>query len=175
AVEMKATFPLQKPFIGEAVLSIDYKGEINDKLAGFYRSKYIVKGKECHMGTTQFEAVDARRAIPCWDEPAVKAVFELVITAPSNMMVLSNMPHLYKEEVNGQTSWAFAPTPKMSTYLLAWTIGEFECIEQSIKKTHGVRNGQSEDTLVRVFTTEGNKSKASFALDVACKVLPLYE
>ncbi|PWU85270.1 putative aminopeptidase [Trypanosoma cruzi] len=175
AVEMKATFPLQKPFIGEAVLSIDYKGEINDKLAGFYRSKYIVQGKECYMGTTQFEAVDARRAIPCWDEPAVKAVFEMVITAPSNMMVLSNMPHLYKEEVNGQISWAFAPTPKMSTYLLAWTIGEFECIEQSIKKTHGVRNGQPEDTLVRVFTTEGNKSKASFALDVACKVLPLYE
>ncbi|RNF04316.1 aminopeptidase-like protein [Trypanosoma conorhini] len=175
AAEMKVTFPLQQSFVGEAVLSIDYTGCINDKLAGFYRSKYTVKGKECYMGTTQFEAVDARRAIPCWDEPAIKAVFEMIITAPSNMMVLSNMPHQHKEEVGDKIRWTFSPTPKMSTYLLAWTIGEFEYIERRIKKTHGTENGQSEDTLVRVFTPEGKTFKASFALDVACKVLPLYE
>ncbi|KEG07060.1 aminopeptidase [Trypanosoma grayi] len=173
--EMKATFPLQKGFIGEAILSIDYTGAINDKLAGFYRSKYTVNGKDAYMGTTQFEAVDARRALPCWDEPAVKAVFEVVITAPSSMLVLSNMPHCQKEDLGSKTRWSFEPTPKMSTYLLAWTIGEFECIERGIKKTHKVEKGQSEETLVRVFTPEGKKSQASFALDVACRVLPLYE
>ncbi|RNE99040.1 aminopeptidase-like protein [Trypanosoma rangeli] len=175
ASEMKATFLLQTPFIGEAVLSIDYTGEINDRLAGFYRSKYTVKGKECYMGSTQFEPVDARRAIPCWDEPAVKAVFEMIITAPSNLLVLSNMPHRHKEKVGDKIRWTFYPTPKMSTYLLAWAIGEFEYVERRIKKTHGVENGQPEDTLVRVFTPEGKTPKASFALDVACQVLPLYE
>ncbi|KAG8341496.1 Peptidase family M1 ERAP1 like C terminal domain [Trypanosoma vivax] len=173
--EMKATFPLQKPFIGEAILSIDYTGTIGDNLTGFYRSKYTVGGKEAYMVTTQFESIDARRALPCWDEPAVKAVFEVSITAPSEMLALSNTPHYKKEAVDGKTRWFFEPTPKMSTYLLAWTVGVFECIEASIKKTHKVPDGEVDRTLVRVFTPEGKKSKASFALEVACQVLPLYE
>ncbi|ORC86065.1 aminopeptidase [Trypanosoma theileri] len=173
--EMKAVFPLKNSFSGEAILSIDYTGIINDKLAGFYRSKYVANRKDSYMGTTQFEAVDARRAIPCWDEPAVKAVFEMIITAPSNMLVLSNMPHCKKENLGTQTRWFFEPTPKMSTYLLAWTIAEFDSIQRTIKKTHKNINGEVEETLVRVFTPQGKKSQASFALDVACKVLPLYE
>ncbi|EAN79326.1 aminopeptidase, putative [Trypanosoma brucei brucei TREU927] len=172
---MKATFSLHKAFQGEATLSIDYTGIINDKLAGFYRSKYTVNGKESYMGTTQFEAVDARQAIPCWDEPAVKAVFEIIITAPSHLMVLSNTPSYKKEVVDDKTRWFFEPTPKMSTYLLAWTIGVFECIERRIQKVHKGAGGQTEETIIRVFTPEGKKSKASFALDVASKVLPLYE
>nr|CCC94954.1 putative aminopeptidase [Trypanosoma congolense IL3000] len=172
---MKATFPLHKAFQGEAILSINYTGSINDKLAGFYRSKYTVNGKDAYMATTQFESVDARRALPCWDEPEVKAVFEMIITAPSDLMVLSNTPSSKKEFVDGKTRWYFEPTPKMSTYLLAWTIGVFESIEKRIQKVHKGPNGDVEETLVRVFTPEGKKAKAPFALDVACKVLPLYE
>ena len=73
--ELVITF-LQK-ISGKATLSIDFVGQLNDKLVGFYRSKYKYKGKEKYLATTQFEAADARRAFPCWDEPEAKATFDV--------------------------------------------------------------------------------------------------
>jgi puromycin-sensitive aminopeptidase len=77
---------------GMAKMYIDFSGILNDKLKGFYRSKYThPSGEQKYEATTQFEAADARRAFPCWDEPAIKATFEINIIAPGYKTVLSNM------------------------------------------------------------------------------------
>lgn len=88
----KLTFGTTPLKLGSAKLSINYVGELNDKLKGFYRSKYThPNGEERYAATTQFEAADARRALPCWDEPAVKATFDVTIVADESKTVLSNM------------------------------------------------------------------------------------
>ena len=69
--------------VGPARLEIGFTGELNDRLRGFYRSRYTdMNGEERHLATTQFEATDARRAFPCWDEPALKAVFRRYPRSP---------------------------------------------------------------------------------------------
>src|SRR5579864_3298718 len=83
---------LPEKISGRAVLLIDFVGTLNDKLVGFYRSKYEYKGKEKLLATTQFEAADARRAFPCWDEPEAKATFDVTLIADSNLTAISNMP-----------------------------------------------------------------------------------
>ena len=140
-------------------------------MKGFYRAKYTGKdGETAYMGTTQFEAVDARRALPCWDEPCHKATFGVTLTAPKELKCLSNTDVKEQKAVDGDmVQYTFEPTPKMSTYLLAWTIGGLECVQQTIKKTRGG------ETLLRVWAAEGKHEQGAFALEVAAKVLPLYE
>jgi len=88
----KLSFGTEPLKLGSAKLHINYVGELNDKLKGFYRSKYVhPNGEERYAATTQFEAADARRALPCWDEPAVKATFDVTIVADQSKTVLSNM------------------------------------------------------------------------------------
>ena len=78
--------------LGKGKLHIDFTGILNDKLTGFYRSKYIhPNGETCYTATTQFEAADARRCFPCWDEPALKATFDVTLIADKDKTVLSNM------------------------------------------------------------------------------------
>jgi puromycin-sensitive aminopeptidase len=150
---------------GEYNLSIIFSGIINESLRGFYKSKYILDGEEKYIATTQFEATDARRAFPCFDEPAHKAVFEVSLIIPENHTAISNtLPTSIKEHLAGYNIVTFAPTPIMSTYLLAFIIGEFEYIE-----------GKSKDGVqIRVFTTPGKKHQAKFALEVAIKSLEFY-
>lgn len=75
------------------VLNISFTGEINDKMKGLYRSKYTsVSGEEKYAAVTQFEATDARRCFPCWDEPAIKATFDISLIVPPKLESLSNMP-----------------------------------------------------------------------------------
>lgn len=167
--DMRVAVTLSQAVQGEVKLVISYRGTINDKLHGFYRSKYTVRGKEAYMGTTQFEAVDARRALPCWDEPTHKATFNVTLVVPKHLRALSNMPEVSRVEEGDLAVCTFDTTPIMSTYLLAWTIGELEVIERTIKKSRGG------ETLVRVFAPEGKIKQGEFALDCACKVLPLYE
>ena len=166
----RATVALSKEVQGEFTMSVTYAGTMNDKMKGFYRAKYTVRGETAYMGTTQFEPVDARRAFPCWDEPVHKATFDVTLTVPKELRALANMPEKSrKENDNGTVTVAFDRTPIMSTYLLAWTIGELDVIEQTIPKKHGGT------TLVRVFAAEGKVNQGKFALEVACKTLPLYE
>src|SRR5260370_36970840 len=109
-------------------LRIKFRGVLNDKLHGFYRSHYTDAAGQTHMlASTQMEATDARRAFPCWDEPALKASFKITLvvdkplTAISNAGVESERPFGEgKKEVN------FRETIKMSTYLVAFIVGEFE-------------------------------------------------
>jgi puromycin-sensitive aminopeptidase len=150
---------------GKAKLVIVFEGVINDHLRGFYRSRYTLNGKTKHIATTQFEATDARRAFPCFDEPAQKAIFDVSLIIPGNHTAISNtLPSKISEHEAGYKIVEFASTPRMSTYLLAFIIGEFEYIE-----------GYTKDKVqVRVFTTEGKKHQARFALDVAIRSLEFY-
>jgi puromycin-sensitive aminopeptidase len=151
---------------GKYKLNIVFKGILNDKMRGFYRSKYFVDGKEHHMATTQFEATDARRAFPCFDEPAHKAIFNVSLIIPKGKTAISNtLPVTVTEHSAGYEILKFAPTPKMSTYLLAFIVGDFEYLEK--KNKNGVR--------VRIYTTPGKIHQAKFALDVTIKVLDFYE
>jgi len=175
-----ATFLFPK-FIpaGKTRLNLVFKGILNDKMRGFYRSRYHIKDKEHHIATTQFEATDARRAFPCFDEPAHKAVFHVSLVVPKGKTAISNtLPVSVKparnafsiadaggEHESGYEIIKFSPTPKMSTYLLAFIVGDFEYIESKTKN----------NVLVRVFTTPGKKYQAKFALSCAVKTLEFYE
>ena len=158
------TFPknIQK---GKGELKLIFRGILNDKMRGFYRSKYTHNGEDKHIATTQFESTDARRTFPSFDEPAQKAIFDVTLMIPAHLTAISNtIESQVLEHESGYKIVQFAPTPKMSTYLLAFIVGDFEYIE-----------GKSiEGTLVRVFTTLGKKEQAKFALDVAIKCLEFY-
>ncbi|KAL9266139.1 Aminopeptidase M1-like protein [Drosera capensis] len=81
------------------------------------------------MATTQFEPVDARRCFPCWDEPALKATFEVTVVVPTELIALSNMPVFKQEPILNMNTVHFKKSPLMSTYLLAFVVGEFDSIE----------------------------------------------
>ena len=124
-----ATFTFDVPLpLGAAELSIDFVGEINDKLTGFYRSTYVDPDGVSHaIATTQFENCSARRAFPCWDEPAFKATYETTLTVASHLAAYSNTREVAREDLgNGLTKVQFAPTMVMSTYLVAFIVGPFE-------------------------------------------------
>ena len=89
----KLNIKFPKKIKGKAKLSIKFTGTLNDRLLGFYKSQYKdKKGKTKYLATTQFEAADARRAFPCWDEPAVKATFDVSLLVDKHMDSISNMP-----------------------------------------------------------------------------------
>ena len=151
---------------GTHVLKIVWEGVLATNMRGFYKSKYVVDGKDRYMATTQFEATDARRCLPCFDEPTHKAVFTVHLVIPSDRTAISNtLPHTIKEHESGYNIVSFSPTPKMSTYLLAFIVGDFEWLE---KTTDG-------GVKVRVLTVPGKKEQGKFALDVTIQCLQFYE
>lgn len=154
--------------VGKAQLELKFTGELNDKMKGFYRSKYTSEsGDERYMAVTQFEATDARRAFPCWDEPAIKATFDITLIAPKDRVVLSNMDVREEKEYEEdalQKVVSFNKSPLMSTYLVAFVVGEFEYIEDT----------SSDNVLVRVYTPCGKTDQGQFALDISLKTLPFY-
>jgi aminopeptidase N len=168
-------------YSGEATLEIKYEGTINNVMAGFYRSKYTPKGEvpasvakdeEFHyMFSTQFESCDARRAIPCFDEPNLKATFDVEIEVPKDQTALSNMPEkeIKSSKRDGFHTVVFERTPVMSTYLLAWAIGDFEYVEAFTERKY---NGKS--IPVRVYTTKGLKEQGRFALDNCHKIVDYF-
>lgn len=162
-----ATFIFSKIIpAGKVKLKIVFKGILNDKMRGFYRSKYHILGKEHYMATTQFEATDARRAFPCFDEPAQKAIFRVSLVILKNKTAISNTLPISVGEHNSEYQIIkFSPTPKMSTYLLAFIVGDFEHLESRTKN----------NVKVRVFTTPGKKNQAKFALECATKILEFYD
>lgn len=150
---------------GKAKIKIVFSGILNDKMRGFYRSRYEYNGKTYHMGVTQFESTDARRAFPCFDEPAHKATFDVSLKVPTDRTVISNT--LEEETVEHDAGYKvvrFEKSPKMSSYLLAFIVGHFEYVETLT--TEGVK--------VRVYVTPGKKRQASFALEAASKIMSFY-
>ena len=116
---------------GEWTLRIVFRGILNDKLHGFYRSTYKdAKGNTHLVASTQFEATDARRAIPCWDEPALKARFKVRLVIDEGLSAFSNGGVESERSLGGgKREIVFKETIKMSTYLLAFIVGEFEATE----------------------------------------------
>ena len=114
---------------------------MNNNMAGFYRSKYKpqvepsksvpIEGESHLMFSTQFESSDARKAFPCFDEPNLKATFDVSIEIPDDQFALSNMPEkeVKKSPTFGRKVVLFERTPIMSTYLLVWAFGDFEYVE----------------------------------------------
>jgi aminopeptidase N len=147
---------------GPVTLNIDYSGILNSELRGFYLSKTATQ----RLAVTQFEPTDARRAFPSFDEPAFKATYSVTLVAPKGDMAISNTnvvsdtpgPGLDEHEVR------FATTPKMSTYLVAFLVGNFECI-----------SGQSDGTPIRVCATPGKTQYTHFALSGAEFFLHYYD
>ncbi|CAL9733594.1 alanine/arginine aminopeptidase [Monosporozyma servazzii] len=148
-------------------LDIKFKGILNDQMAGFYRAKYVdpISGETKYMATTQFEATDARRAFPCFDEPNLKATYAITLISEDNFTHLSNMD--VKEEsttAEGKKITVFNVTPKMSTYLVAFIVAELNYVENTESRIP-----------VRVYATPGTESKGQYSADLAAKCLKFFE
>ncbi|MGE0739991.1 MAG: M1 family metallopeptidase [Hyphomonadaceae bacterium] len=118
---------------GRHTIRISYSGTINDDAYGLFRVSYAADGQTKRALATQFEPGDARRFAPMWDQPNRRAVFSLTVTAPSDQMVVSNMPVLNARQArNGRTTTTFADTPSMPSYLLFLAVGDFERVTRSV-------------------------------------------
>ncbi len=158
-------FPKKIP-AGKAELKLVFRGILNTNMRGFYQSHYVHEGVKKVLATTQFEAADARGAFPSFDEPEFKAEFEISVMTPPGMTAISNtIPIATHEHEGGYKVVDFSPTPKMSTYLAAFIVGEFESLEKKSK------NG----TIVRVSAVKGKGHQGKFALDCSVKFLEFYE
>jgi puromycin-sensitive aminopeptidase len=152
------SFPEAVP-VGRCELQVSFSGILNDKLHGFYRSTYKnFQGQEKPLASTQFESTDARRAFPCWDEPAFKAVFQVSLIVDEKLTAISNARVLRETLLSGtgKKEVVFAASMKMSTYLVAFIVGEFEATEP-------VMVG---DAPLRVWAVPEKKHLANFALDI---------
>ncbi|TDH69008.1 hypothetical protein CCR75_006807 [Bremia lactucae] len=167
----------------EAELTLSCHGQLNDKLHGFYHSAcdHELAGETRLMAVTQFEACDARRAFVCWDEPAMKAKFEISLACDVELMAISNThvvqtlvrPRVKNAHIRTRSRpksaslekvWKFAETPIMSTYLVGMVVGEFDSV--STVTTEGV--------LVSVYTPVGRSERGKFALEVGANALSFY-
>ena len=157
---------LSKEVLGNFFCRIKYTGTLNDKLVGFYRSKFIKSGKENYVAVTQFQESDARRAFPCIDAPGKKAVFNVSYLVDKNHLAISNTEIIEeKTEKRGKKYVKFAETPRMSPYLLFFAVGEFEYIES-----------QYTGRKIRLIASPGNaKAHGEFGLDFGIKSLQFCE
>jgi len=148
-------------------LLLKFSGVLNDKLRGFYRSTFTGDdGRQGTLAVTQFEAADARRAFPCWDEPAFKAVFQITLVVDDALAAISNTRVADVRPVAGRAKKAvvFAPTIPMSTYLVAFVIGSLEPTEPV----------QADGVPIRVWAVPGKGHLARFALQVAAFSLQFF-
>lgn len=160
------------PSGNKATLTMTFTGTLNDNMAGFYRSSFKDEnGKTTYMATTQMEPTDARRAFPCFDEPALKAKFTVTLIADEKMTCLSNMDVAEEKTVGSamvgrkRKAVTFNPTPLMSTYLLAFIVGELNYIE-----TNNFR------VPVRVYAPKDRDIEhGRFSLELAARTLDFYE
>jgi aminopeptidase 2 len=146
-----------------------YTGQLNDNMAGFYRSKSR-DGKN-YLAVTQFEATDARRALPCFDEPALKAEFTVTLIADKVMTCLSNMDVNSETEVDSKITGGkrkavkFNRSPRMSTYLLAFIVAELKSVSTDKFRLP-----------IKIWMTPDQKEEdGKFSLEVAAKTLAFYE
>ncbi|NXC29415.1 AMPN Aminopeptidase, partial [Campylorhamphus procurvoides] len=151
-------------------LSSSFTGELADDLAGFYRSEYTESGVKQVVATTQMQAADARKAFPCFDEPAMKANFTVTLIHPSNYSAISNMPakSTRRQMIDGQ-SWnvtEFETTPRMSTYLLAFIVSQFNYVQRN-----------SDGVQIRIWGRPNAiaEGQGGYALNVTGPILKFFE
>jgi aminopeptidase N len=149
---------------GRHELLIHYRGRIHEHAEGLFALDFEVGGSQRRALFTQFEAADARRFVPCWDEPAYKATWNLVATVPAADVAVSNMPAAETTGAGaGLVRVRFATTPKMSSYLLFFASGDFE-------RVHRVVDGVD----LGVVVPRGLTGQAGYALDAAAQLLPWF-
>jgi aminopeptidase N len=166
AAGQTATFTFAAPVAaGRHALSMRWTGKIYQSATGLFATDYDgADGKKERMLLTQFEAPDARRFAPMWDEPGIKATFKLSAAAPAGQMAFSNMPVTRKTAgANGKTMWHFAVSPKMSSYLLFLGMGNVE------RKT--VMAGKTE---IGIITRKGVVNQGDYALASAKRLLTYF-
>jgi puromycin-sensitive aminopeptidase len=147
-------------------LDLVFAGTLNDKLRGFYRSTYKdASGATRTLAATQFEATDARRAFPCWDEPAFKAVFACTLAIDPALTAISNTRIIDERREGDRKVVTFADTIRMSTYLVAFVVGELEA-------TEAVQVGA---TPIRIWCVPGKRRLARFGRDIAAASLRYFE
>jgi puromycin-sensitive aminopeptidase len=150
---------------GPATVHLRFRGVLNDKLHGFYRSTFTDEsGTERVLATTQMEATDARRAFPCWDEPDAKAVFAVTLVVPEDLLAVSNAAELSRQAVPdkaGKVAVRFADTMPMSTYLVAFVVGPLVATEPVLV------DGKP----LRVVCPVGKEHLADYALEVGAFAL----
>ncbi|QPG75733.1 hypothetical protein FOA43_003093 [Brettanomyces nanus] len=150
-----------------ANLHIKFVGELNDKMAGFYRSTYEENGEVKYLATTQMEPTDCRRAFPCFDEPNLKARFSISLIGNKKLTFLSNMDVKQEEGIDStRKKVVFNATPPMSTYLVAFIVGDLSYVESEYKFN---------DVPVRVYTTPGYEAKGQYAAELGARALEYYE
>jgi puromycin-sensitive aminopeptidase len=151
---------------GPTRLRIAFRGTLNDKLRGFYRSTYRdANGASKVLAATQFEATDARRAFPCWDEPAFKAVFAATLVIDPKLTAISNTAISSEAMENGKKVVRFADTIPMSTYLVAFVVGELEATTPTF-----IGN-----TPLRVWCVPGKARLAAFGQAIGAFSLDFFE
>ena len=149
---------------GRHTLAFDYGGKIYQAATGMFAIDYANAGKQERMLVTQFEAADARRLAPMWDEPGFKTPFTLSVTAPAGQTAFSNMPVAAKTPyAGGKTLYRFQPTPKMSSYLMFLGVGNID------RKT--IMAGKTE---IGVITRKGVVDQGDYALASAKRILAAY-
>ncbi|MGH7230172.1 MAG: M1 family metallopeptidase [Nitrospiraceae bacterium] len=147
-------------------LTLAFRGTLNDKLRGFYRSTYHdLSGKEHTLAATQFEATDARRCFPCWDEPAFKAVFSATLAIDPAFTAVSNTAVVSEQLEGGKKILRFADTIRMSTYLVAFVVGALEASEP-------IAVG---GTSLRVWGVPGKRHLSSFGQEIGAFSLRFFE
>ncbi|MCX6512880.1 MAG: M1 family metallopeptidase [Actinobacteria bacterium] len=164
AASERASFIFPEPLQpGLAELDLSFAGILNDQLCGFYRSTYTdSSGKERIIATSQMEATDARKAVPCWDEPDMKASFTVSLVVPAGNQGYSNAAEVSSRELdNGSRELHFAPTMAMSSYLVAFIVGPLDATEAV----------DVDGTPVRIIYPEGKGQLTDFALEVTAHAL----
>ncbi len=146
---------------GVATIKINYTGTLNSEMRGFYL------GKDDHgrkYAATQFESTDARRAFPCFDEPAYKATFDITLVADKGMVAIANTRELSDKPAGDKHTVHFANSAKMSSYLVAFAVGNFEYLE-----------GSADGIPIRVYSVPGKKDLGAFALQASENFLHYFD
>lgn len=166
--QQTATFELAEALAphSKASLSMKFTGILNDKMAGFYRSSYVDEdGNTAYLATTQMEPTDCRRAFPSFDEPALKARFDISLVSDKKFVHLSNMDVKTVEELGGdKKKTVFNTTPLMSTYLVAFIVGDLRCVEN-----HDYCKP------IKVWATPGSEHLGKYSADIAAKTLKFFD
>ncbi|KAF7338457.1 Aminopeptidase [Mycena venus] len=187
------TFPNALPAGSKAQLKVAFNGLLKSSMTGYYMSAWEEDGQTKYYALTQFEPTDARAAFPCWDEPLLKATFAITMVSHADTVNLSNMPAISEEiyqpgssaskeapEMSEMLSslptehkWKitrFQTTPPMSSYIVAFANGPFVHLEQKV-----VMPLSGKTVPLRIYSTPDVIHQGAFALDVAARVIPIYE
>ena len=161
---LKIALPEELP-AGTHTLTLSFTGKINQQGQGLFYARYQEQGTNAQktMLGTQFEATDARRLFPCWDEPSFRARFQLTAVVPENFLAVSNMPVESEDKIASGKEVHFAMSPSMSTYLNVFVAGELDLVETKVG-----------DTQIRVITTKGKSEQGRYALQASAQILQYY-